>query len=156
MYSMSDLTKEIAGFIDAKVKQGIHCHPKWVTDQILANHEMIEGEDIDFYFCVARNTIYDQVKRRISQFKLTPEKGSQTNLQLVLPGFARLQVAYVIESEGESIAVPLKKMCYSQRQAKRAELIAMGNGCFQHAEELRRYDEEHPNPDPQPQDKLAV
>lgn len=156
MYSMSDLVKEIADLTDAKVKQGIICHPKWITQQILENHEDIEGEDTDFYTCVSKSTIYDQVKRRINRFGLTPEKSLQSNSQIVLPGFDRLQMAYVVELDGEPAAIPLKKMYSSQRKAKIAELMAMGNGCFQHADELRRYDEEHPNPDPSSQDGLAA
>lgn len=145
MYTIGNLVKEIASITDHLVKQGIALHPDWVTQKIQANHQNIEGEDSDFYTCVSKETIRDQVRKRINKFKISPERNSEVDKQLVIPGFERLQLAYVIEINGEQIAIPLPVMTSAQRKAKAAELRAMGAGCYQHADELDRYDDEHPN-----------
>lgn len=145
MYSISQLVKEIAEITDHLVKQGIALHPDWVTQKIQSNHQNIEGDDSDFYTCVSKETIRDQVRKRINKFKIKPEQNSDVDRQLVMPGFERLQLAYVIEMDGTQIAVPLRIMSSAQRRAKSAELRAMGAGCYQHADEIDRYDEEHPN-----------
>lgn len=144
MYSISKLVKEIAGYTDSLVKQGISLQPDFVTQKILSDHPNIISDDSDFYTCVAKETIRDQVVKRIRKFKVKPEDQIIPDSQIVMPGFERVQIAYVIEVNREQIAVPLIKMTASQRRAKVAELRAMGSGCYQHADELERYDELYP------------
>lgn len=144
MYSMSQLVKEIASYTDDLVKRGATLHPDFVTQKILADHQSIEGNDSDFYTCVSKETIRDQVLKRIRKFKVKPESQIDPDSQIVIPGFEYVQIAYVIEADGEQIAVPLIKMTTAQRHAKAAELRAMGAGCYQHADELERYDSLYP------------
>lgn len=145
MYSKNDLVNEIRAFTDGLLKKGVSLHPNWITSEILKKHDDITGEDADFYLLASRESIRDEVRKQINRFKLSPEKAIDIDRQLVLEGCERLQVAYVIEVNGEAVAVPLKKMTSAQRQAKAAELRTMGAGCLQHADELERYDELHPN-----------
>ncbi|MBK7542485.1 MAG: hypothetical protein IPI57_12035 [Candidatus Competibacteraceae bacterium] len=144
MYSMSQLVKEIASYTDDLVRLGATLHPDFVTQKILADHQAIEGDDSDFYTCVSKETIRDQVVKRIRKFKVKPESQISPDNQIVMPGFERVQVAYVIDADGEQIAVPLVKMTSAQRRAKVTELRAMGAGCYQHADELERYESLYP------------
>lgn len=144
MYSLSQLTQEIRAVVDGRIRQKQIIHPDWVTQEILNRHREIDGGDTDFYLCVGRETVRSQVRAQISRFKLAPEKALNIDRQLVLPGYEHLQLFYLIETNGVQMAVPLEQMTRSQRKAKAAELRAMGDGCHQHADELDRYDEEHP------------
>lgn len=146
MYKIGQLAKEIRAIVDGRIKRNMPVQPDWVVKEILDSHQEITGNDSDFYFCVAREAIRDQVRKQINRFRLSQEQAVAIDKQIVLPGFERLQRAYLIEIRGKQIAVPLEKMTSLQRQAKIAELQAMGDGCFQHAEELERYDSEHPAP----------
>jgi len=149
MYSINELGQEIAGCIDTAIANGQKIHPKWVTQQILCNHPDIEGEDADFYKVVGKDSVYDHVRRRINRFKLAPENELEVDSQLTLPGFKRVQKAYLTEIEGVPIAIPVDRLSSPQRLAKVRELRLMGAGCYAHADELERYDRDHPNPDPE-------
>lgn len=146
MYSITQLTQEIRAIVHTRIQRKERIQPNWITQDIINTHPLIEGEDSDFYLCLGRETIREQVRKQISRFKLTPDKAVNINQQLVLPGYERLQVFYLIESDGEQIAIPLEQMSDAQRQAKIDELRAMGSGCYQHARELERYRDEHPAP----------
>ncbi|MFO1351885.1 MAG: hypothetical protein U1F68_14925 [Gammaproteobacteria bacterium] len=144
MYKVSDLVKEIREVIDARIKRGDLIHPDWVTQQVMVAHPEPLGDESDFYLCMARETVRDQVRKQIGRYKLSPEKALIKDRETLLPGFEHLQQAYLIDVQGEQIAVPLKQMNSAQRRAKIDELRAMGAGCYQHASELERYDDEHP------------
>ena len=146
MYSVSQLTQEIRSVIDQRIEKKQPIHPDWVTQEIINRHSEIMGDDTNFYLCVGREAIRDQVRKQINRFRLTPEKALNLDQQLVLPGYERLQRFYLIESDSTQIAIPLEKMTNAQRKAKVIELRAMGDGCHQHADELERYDNEHPAP----------
>lgn len=145
MYSRNDLVNEIRAISDGFLKKGIAMHPDWVTDEIMKSHDDINGEDADFYLLASREAVRDEVRKQINRFKLTPEKALDVDRQLVLDGFERLQIAYVIDISGTAVAISLKKMTSTQRRTKSAELRAMGAGCYQHADEIDRYDDLYPN-----------
>lgn len=145
MYSMSELVKEIRDMTDSSVHRGVSVNPDWVTKQIIDQHSEITGDDSDFYLCTSKETVRDQVRKQLNRFKLSPDKALMADPQIVLPGFERLQRAYLIDIGEQQIAVPIEKMTFQQRQRKVAELRAMGAGCYLHANELERYNDEHPN-----------
>lgn len=149
MYSLSQLNQEIRVLVDARVQAHAAIHPDWITQEILNGHPDIDGVDSDFYLCVGRESVRAQVRQQINRFKLTPDKALYIDRQLVLPGYERLQVFYLIDADGEQVAIPIEQMSAGQRLAKIAELRAMGDGCHQHAAELERYAAEHPAPDEQ-------
>ena len=137
MYSMRDLTTEIEQVLE-EMKGNSVWNPQWVTQAIINKHDDIDGSDKDFYTIIGRAQVYEQVRKRIGRYKLKPEL--KPDRQLVLRGFERLQERYVFEVDGESVAIRVQDMTSEQRRAKAAELRAMGAGCYQHADELDRYD----------------
>lgn len=145
MYSINQLVKEIRSVIDCRMSRKEPIHPDWVTQEIISSHQGVDGEDSDFYLCVGRETIRSQVRKQINRFALSPEKAIETDRQLVLPGYERLQAFYLVDIGGEQVAVPIERMTRPQRKAKATELRAMGDGCYQHADEMERYDAEHPS-----------
>jgi hypothetical protein len=85
----------------------------------------------------ALQAVRAEVRQQFSQFKLSAEnKGPQ---QLTLPGFKCVQEFYPIKRGSKQIVVHIKNMSCAEIEEKRTELMAMGNGCFQHAKELGEY-----------------
>ena len=144
MYTTNQLVQEIRIIIDSRISRRQTINPDWVTQEIMNQHQDFVGNDADFYQCVGRESIRDQVRKQINRFRVTPEKAKNIDRQLVLPGYQYLQQAYLIETGGEQIAIPLERLDCFQRKSKITELRAMGDGCYQHADELERYNAEHP------------
>ena len=141
MYDIQNLTREIDRHIEALGDGAIPA--EWVTNRVMSQHDGIDGEDSDFYLCLTRIEVRDQVRRRLNKrFGTRAEDQGQRDAQLVLDGFERLQQRYLVEVGEEIIAIPVNKMTSAQRLAKVAELRRMGAGCYQHADELERYDYE--------------
>lgn len=139
MYTLSELTREIEKTIEYfETQNERRLHPDWITQSVIDSHPDIEGDDSDFYRCVSRAGIRDQVRQRLNRYKAKPEV--EVDPQLVLEGFERLQKRYLITEDGEQVAIRIQDLSSIQRRAKASELRAMGAGCYQHADELDRYD----------------
>ncbi len=138
MYSLSDLTTEIEHVIETMEGEP-RLHPDWIAQAVMQRHPCIEGEDREFYFMLARAHVRDQVRKRLNRYKAEPE--IESDRQLVMEGFERLQKRYLIAEDGEWVAIRVQDMTRSQRLAKAHELRVMGAGCYQHARELERYDQ---------------
>lgn len=153
MFTLKDLTAEINAMVLDNLNAEIAVHPNFVTTQILEKRKDIKGKDTDFYQCVAYAQVRHEVGNCIRRLKITPESAVIPDPQLILPGFVRLQKAYLVDNDGIQMAIPITKMSRKQRFEKINELRVMGDGCYQHADELERYDREHPAHD---QDSLAA
>jgi len=139
MYTFKDLTVEIEQVIaDYEAKGERRLHPDWITQSVMDLHPNVDGEDADFYRIVSRAQVREAVRQRLNAYRAKPEVSPQ--LELVAPGYERLQRRYLINEDGEQVAVKVELMTSVQRLAKAAELRAMGAGCFQHADELERFD----------------
>lgn len=144
MYKLSELVTEIRSITDRFIGHGATLHPDWITQEIMSNHSEIIGNDADFHLCVSRETVRNQVRRQINRYKNTPENAANPDKQLVLEGFQYVQRAYLIDANGDQVAIPIERMTSAMRKAKIEELRAMGRGCLRHADELERYDSAYP------------
>lgn len=141
MYSLKDLTTEIEQVIeDFDARNERRLHPDWITTAVMDLHQDVSGDDADFYRIVSRAQVREAVRQRLNAYKAKPE--IEPDRQSVLPGFERLQRRYLVNEDGEQVAVKVEMMSSAQRKAKAMELRAMGAGCFQHADELERFDRE--------------
>lgn len=138
MYSLNDLTNEISQIL-SEMESESRWHPDWITQKVINLHPDIEGKDKDFYTITSRTMIRGQVRKHLDRFKLKAE--TEPDQQLLLPGFTRLQRRYLVAIDGTQVAVRIEDMTREQRRAKSVELRRMGLGCFQHADELDRYDD---------------
>lgn len=139
MYSLKDLTAEIEQVIeDFENHNERRLHPDWITTAVMNRHPDVEGADADFYRVMSRSQVREAVRQRLNAYKAKPEV--EPDRQLVMQGFERLQLRYLVKEDGEWVAVKVEMMTTEQRKAKAAELRAMGRGCFQHADELERFD----------------
>jgi len=139
MYSTADLTAEIELVIEQlEANHARKLHPDWITQAVMYRHTGIDGEDADFYQCVGRAHVREAVRQRLNRFRAKAEV--EADKQLVLEGFERLQKRYLITEDGEQVAIRVQDMTSAQRKLKANELRTMGAGCYQHADELERYD----------------
>lgn len=135
MYTLKELQAEIEQVIES-MQNAPRPHPDWITQSVIANHPAIDGDDCDFYQCCTRNSVRDAVRKRLNKYKAD---GKEPDKQIVLEGFERLQKWYLMDEGGEQVAVSIQHMTRDQVLAKAEEQERMGAGCYQHAEELRRY-----------------
>lgn len=138
MYSMSDLSVEIEQIVEGLEHMNApRLDRDWITQQVMSQHADIDGEDADFYCCVSREKVRDVVRKRINRYSAKAEV--KADPQLVLTGFERLQRYYSFEDGDHQFAVRVEDMTDAQLAAKERELMAMGAGCYQHADEIRRF-----------------
>jgi len=139
MYSMNDLTVEIEQIIEAfEQTNERRLHPEYITNAVIDRHPDVSGADAEFYRVMSRAQVREAVRSRLNAFKAKAE--AEADRQLVMQGFERLQRRYLVNEDGTQVAVKVEHMTSKQRQSKVAELRAMGQGCFQHADELERFD----------------
>lgn len=138
MYTPAQLTQEIEAVIkemdDLKTSK---LNPDWITNEVIKRHPDIEGADADFWQCTGRADVRNKVRARLNKYKVSDDLSPDP--QLLLDGFERVQQRYLI-SEGEvQVAIRIEDCTDEQILAKYNELRAMGDGCYQHADELMRY-----------------
>lgn len=137
MYTLANLNAEIETLIEQM--DGVsRLRPDWITHTIMDQHKDIDGADSDFFRCVGREQVRDAVRARLSRYRVTPLL--QPDPQMVFEGFNRLQQRYLVPEDGEQVAIRVEDMTGQQRRAKASELRAMGAGCYEHADELDRFD----------------
>lgn len=139
MFTISDLTQEIEQVIQQfEVVNSRKLHPEWITQAVVDLHRDVDGADADFWRLVGRQEVRNQVRTRLNRYKAKAQV--EPDAQLLLEGFERLQQRYLVAEDGEQVAIRIQDMTSAQRRAKSIELRAMGAGCYQHADEMDRYD----------------
>jgi len=141
MYKISDLEGEIEDKIEEMEElfpgQGVEAD--WVAHAVMSDHGLLPTADPDgFHHTCSMRTVREYTRRVMNRYD-----GSATatpNPQIILPGFERLQTHYLVDREGKQKMVRVDYLTSAERRNKATELRAMGAGCYQHAEELDRYD----------------
>lgn len=134
----NDLYTEVSQRIREIIDGGDIANPLWVTQAVVASHDGIEGPDADWYTRRAYERVRDVVRDCVSKYKVKPTVEQDPQL-LLGPQFEHLQVAYAVIREEEPLVVPTALMTPDELEAKAYELERMGDGCYKHADELRRY-----------------
>jgi len=140
MYSEADLESEVRAIVEAKIERGETAVKSWVMHEVLSAHPRPDdaNRDFDFWDVCAWNHTGDVVRRVLHRYKVTEDHDKS----ITLPGFEYLQRAYLVDREGEPVAVPVQKLSRPEIVAKASEYRKMGMGCFAHADELMRYADE--------------
>lgn len=133
--SETSITDEVHHLIDDKLSAGYPVNPAWVVTELLAKHDKIEGDDVEFYRVCASKELYRIVSGAVGRYN----PRGKTDEQLTLPGWKRLVKAYPIERNGDTVLVPIDKCTDAELQAHAASLDEMARGCRAHAAELRQY-----------------
>lgn len=134
----SELLAEVERLIEEAVEEQRVTDKGWLIQSVLASHGNPEGDSADFFSLCAYEHVSDTVRSALSRYRPKPE-GEETKDQWVLPGFERLQKAYLVDRDGKSKVVPIVKMTTEEVAAKAEEYRRIGAGCQEHADELDRY-----------------
>ncbi len=137
MYSETNLFEEVSSIVTGMIEANGSAQPAWVTQQVLKKHKRISGADKAFYVLCAAEHVRDSVRRVLRKYRPDPE--SETDPQLVLPGYDRLQRAYLVNRGNEQVVVRIDLLTDEEIDAKIAEYQRMAAGLKKHANELRRY-----------------
>lgn len=132
----TDLVNEITTLIEARIGGGEPVAATWVTQEIVGLHPDVRGEDAPWYRSRAYDDVRAAVRHVVRSYKPAVEG---TDEQLLLPGFERLQKAYLVSRDGDQIVVPTNQLTDEEVDAKVGELRRMAEGCHLHADELIRY-----------------
>jgi hypothetical protein len=131
-----ELENEIAALVDAEIGAGKPIAATWLTHAVVASHGEIPDDGSGYHeLCTYAHT-RDSVRRVLRRYEVK-EEGPDP--QVALPGFERLQTAYLVTRDKEQVIVPIDQLTDVEIDAKCTELDAMAKGCLQHADELRRY-----------------
>lgn len=134
----TDLEREVRAIIRERIDRGLLANPDWVTEAVVSNHKGISGDDKDWYCICAYAYIRAVVRKCVQRYKVAPTLEA-VDQQLVLEGFRHVQKAYLIERRGKQVVVPINRLNEVEIRSKMQELRGMGQGCFEHADELSRY-----------------
>ena len=133
-YSRNDLRNEINQIVEAALANNQPVIVAWLVQSVLAAHP---EPGLSEFSAFARFVfVNDEADRCVRRFK-EPEPGELD--EMTLPGFKRLQKAYRIERDGDSMIVPIEAMTDAELEARAAEHDAMARGHRRHANEIRRY-----------------
>ena len=139
MYSASDLTTEIRQVIDDGLQRNVPQPVHTIVHAVLSRHRF-EDRDGFVMLCVEAH-VHREVTKRLRDYKVGSDSSSPR--QGRLPGFEHLQQAYPILRNGVQTIVPLGQMTAGELTLKAAEIEGMAQGCIDHADELRRYRDQH-------------
>ena len=103
----------------------------------MEDHSDISGGDADFALCCMEFAIKNRVEKYFRSIKENENTGDDD--QMNLPGYEHLQKRYIVEREGERVAVPIRQMTTEEFMTKIDEHRKMGAGHYAHADELERF-----------------
>lgn len=120
--------KEIRNLIRAsvqdKIDAGQRVSQEWQAAEILNEFTAIDGAHKDFYYMAALQFVSDEVKKICKLYD--PEEMHRGSESIILPGFERLQKAYVLKRRNDSgefvELVPIDQLAD-------ANLEAVAEGC---------------------------
>jgi magnesium-transporting ATPase (P-type) len=135
-----DLEKEVQAIIRQRIDKGQIAAANWVTEAVVSRHTKISGDDKEWYQVCAYAVIRSVVRKCVQRYKESPSL--ENDPQMVLEGFSRVQKAYLVERKKKQVVVPIDKLTSTEIDSKIRELRTMGQGCFEHADELSHYKDE--------------
>lgn len=131
------LMSEIETMVQGGINAGEVVAAAWITHGVMMNHSEAEGRDADWLTGNARRHVRACVQKVLGRYKAS--ESVEGDPQLALPGFSRLQKAYLIERNGEQVIVPIDQMTPDELLERAAEYERMAAGCQEHAREIKRY-----------------
>lgn len=135
MKSTTEVTREIRRIVQERIDANISIRVEWLTTEIVAMKDQIEGSDADFYIACGMDFIKKTVKRVIGEFEPRPEQ----NAQIIMTGFDHLQKAYTVTRENQVTLVPVTMLTDDELELRAREYEGMAAGCIAHADEIRTF-----------------
>lgn len=133
---------EIAAKVAAWDAAGKELHPQWITHEICEAHKegiAKAGDDADFY----RHFAYKACRKDVGAF-ITKNYGdelkeSAAEREPPFPNFPRIQRRYVVNRNGDDVAVLAIDMTDDELDAKELFLTRRSAADIEHADEIRRF-----------------
>lgn len=141
--------REISAKVDDLAAAAKSLHPAWITHDICIDHVvgLGDGHDADFW----RQAGYIAVRAEVGQYlrkyysaDKTPDEEDEG--QRRLPGFEYVQTHYIVERDGDELAVPTTDLSDDEIVRITARLRATGAALFAHADDLERFQRSRTSP----------
>lgn len=135
MKSTTEVTREIRRIVQERIDSGVAVRVEWLTTEIMAMKNDIEGADSDFYLACGVDFIKKTVSNVIGGYAPKPTQSEQ----IILPGFDHLQEAYTVMRDAQITLVPVTMLTDSELELRAQEYEVMAKGCIAHAKEIRAF-----------------
>ncbi len=132
-----ELQEEVRNLIEELITNDEEADSIWIAEKILKGKRPPEGRDKAWFMMCAYEALRHAISQVLRQYKLKEGVGSGD--QRSLPGMKRVQRAYLIKRDGNHAMVPIFKITEIEMEEKMVEIHAMGEGCFEHYDELSRF-----------------
>lgn len=142
------LQHEISEKIDAMAATDVKLHPSWISHAICQDHELglaPESEDADFWRHAGHRTVRAEVGQYLRKLYGISAEGAAER-QLTLDGFDHIQTRYIVNREGDEVAIPTPELTDGELDGIEARLRAMSDALGVHADEIARYKRERAAP----------
>ena len=136
MSQIKSITAEISNAINLRVERGEIINLTLFTSEFVSSKSGIRGEDADFYRVCTFKVVQEVASSCIKKFNT---KQAKTSIDILLPGFERLQLAYPVMRDGNQMLVPIELMSVEELSQRAEEYEGMAKGCLDHASEIRAY-----------------
>ena len=154
--SEGDVIAEIRRIYDTTVGEGRIAPLHWVVQSVMLAHPVADGPNRRHNEVCARAGLYHLAREALRSWDTYDDGASRDERQYILPGQKRMQLAYTTRRRGEPVLVPLQQLTRRELEAKRDEYFAISRGAAEHAREIQRYLDEHPEIPDGEDDSLAA
>lgn len=132
-----ELRKPVFEAVETAIAKGKVVKREWMVHEIVKDRQFA-GPDRNWLRLTAYYAIKDLVGRAIRAFAKAQEE-DESNPQMILKGYERLQKSYALTRDDEIVFVPIEQCTDEELEAKAVEHEAQSQGHLDHARELRRY-----------------
>jgi hypothetical protein len=140
------IAAEVKEYYDGLIKEGTPIRTAWAVEGILQMHKEITGNDAEWYMVCGRGYVWDAVTSYVRSIKASQESDDTSmQMELLFPGYKRLQKVYSVEREGHQTVVPVELLTDDEFTSMIEMHERMAQGHLLHADELRRYRDGHRN-----------
>lgn len=148
------LQAEIATKVDGLAADGSPLKPAWIAHAICNDHKagLAKAEDdpktkkaarqkhnVEFWMHGGYRTVRREAGTYITKKYGGEGTGTAEHRQLTLPGYEYVQTHYVVERDGDEIAVPAHELSDDEIDARISTFKAYGAAYLAHADELKRF-----------------
>lgn len=134
--------REITAKVDDLAAASRSLHPAWITHDICIGHVvgLAEGDDADFWRQAGYIAVRAEVGQYLRKYYSADKSPDDTEEgQRRLPGFEYVQTHYIVERDGDELAVPTTDLDDDEIARIAARLRATGGALFAHADDLERF-----------------
>lgn len=133
--------REITAKVDDLAADARALHPAWITHDICVGHlvGLGDGDDADFWRQAGYIAVRAEVGQYLRKYYSADKSPDDEDGQRRLPGFEYVQTHYIVERDGDELAIPTTDLNDDEIARITARLRATGSALFAHADDLERF-----------------